>query len=331
MLKRKHIRFVAACVFCLLLVMGLLSSCEQVSSSSNSSSSQAPSGSEEETASAKAVTFTDAVGNRVEVKSARRVVALMGSFAETWADAGGTLVGVTRDAYTGHHLNLDKTVVNLGSYTNPSMEEIISLRPDFVILSADTPEHVKLCKALRQAGLNAACFKVDTFSDYLKMLRICTQMTGREDLYEKNGLALQKRINSVIAGTKGEKSPSVLFIRAYSTGYDVMNSSSMTGIMLKDLGASNIADSDKSLLKSLSMDAIIKSDPDFILVVVMGSDEKKALNLIAGQFQSNPAWAGLKAVKNQHYDVIPQDLFHYKPNARWGESYEYLSKLLYGN
>lgn len=123
----------------------------------------------------------------------------------------------------------------------------------------------------------------------------------------------------------------MLFVRAYSSGYKALNSSSMTGAMLKDLGATNIADNDKDLLDSLSMDAIIQRDPDYIFVVVMGSDEKKALALIDKQFKSNPAWAGLKAVKNEKYDVIPQDLFHYKPNARWGESYEYLSKLLYGD
>lgn len=46
----------------------------------------------------------------------------MGSFAETWLNAGG-LVGVTSDAYTGHKINLSENVVNLGDFTNPSMEK----------------------------------------------------------------------------------------------------------------------------------------------------------------------------------------------------------------
>ena len=326
LMKKKGIRHMIASVLCLLLMTGLLSSCTQVPSSPVSSSAERS----KALASANSTNFTDAIGNKVEVKSAKRVIALMGSFAETWLDAGGTLVGVTSDAYTGHKLNLSKSVVNLGHFTNPSMEKIISLKPDFIILSADTPEHVKLCKALRQAGFNAACFKVNTFSDYQKMLQICTQITSRADLYEKNGRAVKKQIDAAIAGTAGKKSPSVLFIRVYSSGYKALNSSSMTGAMLKDLGAKNIADSNKNLLENLSMDAIIQSNPDDILVVVMGTDEKRALNLIDQQFKANPAWAGLKAVKNNKYYVIPQDLFHYKPNARWGESYEYLSKLLYG-
>ena len=48
-------------------------------------------------------------------------------------------------------------------------------------------------------------------------------------------------------------------------------------------------------------------------------------------FQSNPAWAGLTAVANDHYVVLPKELFHYKPNARWGESYAYLAEILYSD
>ena len=44
------------------------------------------------------VTFTDDVGNEVTVDNPQRVVACMGSFANAWELAGGTLVGVSDDA-----------------------------------------------------------------------------------------------------------------------------------------------------------------------------------------------------------------------------------------
>ena len=43
----------------------------------------------------------------------------------------------------------------------------------------------------------------------------------------------------------------------------------------------------------------------------------------------NPAWASLSAVSGGQYHVLPKDLFHYKPNARWGEAYEMLADILY--
>lgn len=76
------------------------------------------------------------------------------------------------------------------------------------------------------------------------------------------------------------------------------------------------------------MEIILQEDPDFIFVVTMG-DSDEAMRSMAKGLEKNPAWAGLSAVKNENYIVLPKDLFHYKPNARWGESYEYLAKILY--
>ena len=76
------------------------------------------------------------------------------------------------------------------------------------------------------------------------------------------------------------------------------------------------------------MEEIIQEDPDFIFVVTMG-DSGKALKALKDGIEKNPAWSGLSAVKNNRYIVLPKELFHHKPNARWGESYEYIAKILY--
>ena len=44
---------------------------------------------------------------------------------------------------------------------------------------------------------------------------------------------------------------------------------------------------------------------------------------------SNPAWQGLTAVKDDKFYVLEKELFHNKPNNRWGESYEILADILY--
>lgn len=84
-------------------------------------------------------------------------------------------------------------------------------------------------------------------------------------------------------------------------------------------------------VKEPNLEQIIAADPDFILVTTMGSSEKAALTYMESTFESDPAWAGLSAVKSGRYVLLPRDLFHYKPNARWGESYAYLANILYPN
>ena len=76
----------------------------------------------------------DDQGREVVVESIERVVTVMGSFAKLWELAGGTLTGVTDDAYTSY--GIDKDVQSVGSYTAPNLESIIALEPTLVIMSA---------------------------------------------------------------------------------------------------------------------------------------------------------------------------------------------------
>ena len=52
--------------------------------------------------------------------------------------------------------------------------------------------------------------------DYLNMLSICTQITGRDDLYQKNGLDVQKEVEEMKQRADGSN-PTVLFLRAASS------------------------------------------------------------------------------------------------------------------
>ena len=77
------------------------------------------------------------------------------------------------------------------------------------------------------------------------------------------------------------------------------------------------------------MEEIIAADPDWIFVTTMGSSDEAAMAYMSSTFENDPAWAGLSAVKNGQYVLLPRELYHYKPNARWGESYAYLAEILY--
>lgn len=53
-------------------------------------------------------------------------------------------------------------------------------------------------------------FGVTVFADYLRMLRACCDLTGREDLYKLNGTDVEGRIQKIVvdcAQLKGEEGP----------------------------------------------------------------------------------------------------------------------------
>lgn len=274
--------------------------------------------------------FADDLGFEVVLKEKpKKVVSLIGSYAETWLLAGGELVGVTSDAYSEREMDLSENISVIGTVKEPNLEEILALLPDFVLLSADIESHKKLSQTLKSLNISHAFFKVEHFDDYLHMLKICTEITGKSELYELNGLAIKGKIVNILDNISIDKKPTVLFIRAFSTGAKAKTDDNMTGKMLKELGCDNIAARHKSLLDSLSIEEIISEDPDFIFVVTMGSSSEKALESLKSGIEKNPVWNKLSAVKNNRYIVLPKGLFHYKPTAKWGDAYEYLQKILY--
>lgn len=276
------------------------------------------------------ITVTDALGRQVTIpKGPQRVASLIGSFADIWLLAGGSLCAAAEDAWEDFGLELPDAV-NIGGAHSPNLELLLSADPDFVIASASTAANVALKDTLESAGIPVAYFDVDCFADYLAMLKICTDITGRQDLYQQNGLALQKRIQAILENTTlPEQERSVLLLRAASGSVKAKGSEgTILGEMLKDLGCRNIADSDVTLLETLSVESVIAQEPYRIFVVTMGSDTQAAYANLSKMMEENPAWGMLEAVREGRLHLMDKQLFNLKPNARWAEAYETLSALL---
>lgn len=302
----------------LLLCLSLLTAC-------------APQPQPADTVSHTAVTFTDDLGRHITVDSPQRVACLIGSFADIWYLAGGVerIVATASDTWRYFDLPLRSDVVNLGATKEPDLEQLIACEPDLILASCNTAENVALEPTFTQMGLNAAYFSVSTFEDYLKMLKICTEITGRAENYETYGAAVQAQVTAAMNGADGSR-PSVLYIRATGSGCKVKNSAgSVLGEMLAALDCRNIADSETGLLEQLSMEAILDADPDYIFVVLQSADPADAEAVLESTLLSNPAWATLTAVREGRYHVMDPTLYNLKPNERWGDAYEQLADILY--
>ena len=132
------------------------------------------------------VCFTDALGREVSVKKQpRRVAALIGSFADVWSLAGGSLCAAASDAWEDFGLELTEAV-NLGGAHSPSIELLLSAEPELVIASESKASNIEMKQTLEAIGITVIYFDVDNFEDYLHMLDICTDITGRKELYEQN-------------------------------------------------------------------------------------------------------------------------------------------------
>ena len=259
---------------------------------------------------------------------AERVVSLYGSFSEAWVQAGGELIGVTDDAIDERGLVLPDAQL-IGTTKAPNLELILALEPDWVILSADIAQQMSAMEVLEGAGVACTAYRVDTWQDYSAMMDDFTRKTGRRDLYEEIIPPMEQEITRIMEQAKMQQAPKVLLLRAYSSGAKAKGEDNLAGAIIRDLGCVNVVDLHPSLLEELSLEAIVMEDPDWILISVMGGDEEAALHALNESLGQNPAFQALTAVREGRMKVLPRDLFHYKPNARWAESYGVLYEMLF--
>ena len=277
------------------------------------------------------LTFTDHTGTQVHLPQAPQTVAvLFSSYAEIWTLAGGRVDITVGESIQRGFAEESAILVDGGAGKAIDLEALIAAKPDLIIGSADIPAQADACGRLRELGIPAALFRVDTFQDYLQVLKICTQITGQPEAYERYGTRVEAQIQEILNRTQGQSPQKVLFIR---TGSSLSSTKAKRApdhfvcTMLQELGAHNIADDAPILLDGLSLEAVLLENPGHIFLSTMGSEEA-AMAHIADLF-SQSGWNSLDAVQKDHYTFLPRDLFHFKPNARWAEAYRSLAQILY--
>ena len=274
------------------------------------------------------ITITDVFGTEVQLTKDSRIAVCYGSFAECLQLSGKEPVAVTNDTVEEHKLTFSNDVILLGKNKEINLENLIASDPDYVILSADLSAQIKLKTSLEQASIKHGFFRVDTFGDYKDFMSMLCKVTGRDDLYKKNVSDTEERIKAILEKIPESSSKTALLMRVFSTGIKAKTDDNLAGQILKEFGLTNIADNHPSLLEDLSLEQIINDNPDYIFATTMGS-EKNALEYLNQNAVSNPAWKELTAVKNNHYVLLPKELFHYKPNNRWDKAYEYMAKIIF--
>ena len=278
-----------------------------------------------------ALTFTDDLGRDVSLSPPRRVAALIGSFADVWCLAGGqeTLVAVAHDAWTSFELGLGEDVADLGAVKEPNLEVLLAAEPELILASCNTAANLELLPTFEKLGIPVAYFDIQHFEDYLRMLEVCAALTGCPENYERYGASVREQVEAAKARAD-VSGPKILCLRATGSGCKAKGSvDNLLGEMLADLGCVNVADTESVLLENLSLEAIIRSDPDYIFAVLQGSDPSDAQAALEQTLLSNPAWKNLRAVKHGNFHTLDHRLYNLKPNAKWGEAYEALADILY--
>jgi len=230
-----------------------------------------------------------------------RIVSHVPSITETLfaIGAGDSIVGVSD--YCNYPLEAqDKTSV--GGYFDPSMEQIASLAPDLV-LTDGYPADITQLDVL---GIIYVVLDPKDIDGYLENIGLLGEITGREEEASDLISDIRSRIAAVEAAVAGAVPPRVFYV------FDATDLSkpwtagpgSFVDALIVMAGGENIAGEAQDPWIQFSLEELVNSDPEIILV---DSQMGTAVTSPA-ELKEADAWKGITAIKEDRISIIDGDL-----------------------
>ena len=243
----------------------------------------------------------DEIGRKLTISNIpRRIVSLAPGVTETLyaLNLGDKIVGVTSFCNWPAEA---KQKQQIGGFINPSIEKIISLKPDLIIATADGNRKDTILQ-LERVGLVVYVTNPTDIKEILASILHIGEITSEE----KNAGALvgrlQKRLNNVTKQIQGKIKPRIFF----QIGFEPVITTGKGTLINETIelaGGINIAGLDTARYPRYSAEGIMAGIPDIILFAPMANDrEFAAAKTLWQQFREIPA------VKNNKIYPIETDL-----------------------
>ncbi len=263
---------------------------------------------------------TDELGRRVELSvRPRRIISLAPSVTEMLfaLGVGDRVVGVTSLCdYPPEATTKEK----VGDVMTPSLERIVALAPDLVIISTATQLEM-FAKRLIEIGVPVYVVKANRLEDVLATLRHLGDVTGDVRAAEALTRSLQARIERVVERTRTLPRPRVLLVVQRDPLIVAGREAFLTDLVEKAGGRSITADAQREWTL-YSLESVLARAPE---VIVIPSHETQSRHLPNLQWS---ALADTPALRNKRVYTINADLLM-RPGPRLVEGLEELARLLH--
>lgn len=262
-------------------------------------------------------------------KKPERIIPLSPSYLGVFEALDGKIVG--RVANKNGVPKVYENIEEVGNVYNVSLEKVISLKPDLVILYKGVND--KLADTFKENNIPAIVLDMRTLDQIKNTVKVISEVLGKKEDGEKLNEDLDKKIKDIVDRypNPGKK---IVILHSTSQQVTVQLDNSIAGDISKTLNLNNIATNlsplkDNTTSAPYSLETIVENDPDVILVTSMGKIEsiKKSMEQ---NVESSPAWNSLSAVKNKKVKYLPQELFLVSPGLKYPEALSYMAREVYG-
>lgn len=246
--------------------------------------------------------------------SARRIVSLGPSSTEILytLGAGDRIVGRSR---WDHWPAAVQAIPEAGDALRPSVERVLALRPDLVVIYAAT-DNRPAADALTRAGIPVVALRIDRIEQYLAAVRLLGTLSGTGARADSVAGALRAELDDVRRLVAGAERPTV-FLPAWEAPLMTLGSGSFLSELVEIAGGRNLYGDRAEPSLTISMEDVVRRDPDLVL-----TGPKSAARISA-----DPAWRVLRAVREGR--VLAYDtMLVSQPSTRLGEAARSLRALL---
>ena len=265
------------------------------------------------------IELTDDAGYVLKLdKPAQRIVSLIPSATETLVAIGarGQLVGRTR-------YDADSSVASLpsvGGGIDPSVEAIVALKPDLVI-SWESDKRQVTRNALSRVGIPVMVLRTQDTADVFNVLRQLGKVAGRDSQATVVAASIRATFDSVRASVAGKKVPRVLYV-AEDQPPVTAGRATFIAQLIRVAGGASIFDDLDQLWPNVSMEEIVRRDPD-ILIFPAGEISNPLARVKAMQ-----GWRDLRAVREGRVVTVSADILN-RPSPSVARSVKMLRDVMH--
>lgn len=241
----------------------------------------------------------DYLGRTVKVaQPVKRVVALAPHIVENFfsAGAGHTLVGAVD--YSDYP-EVAKGIPRVGGFSSLSLEVILSLKPDLVVVW-QSGHGARVMDKLLAMGLVVYVSDPRVLGDVSKSIADFGRLAGTFELAQNEVQAYNGKLVQ-LQRRYGNKSPVRTFYQVWNNPIQTLNDKSLISDVIRLCSGVNVFGDELSLAPKVSIESVISVNPQAIVTSGMGVERPEWLD-------AWKKWKPIEAVKQGNLFFVPPDL-----------------------
>ncbi len=234
------------------------------------------------------LTVRDAAGRTVRLpRPARRVVALIPSVNEVLLALGARERIIARSDYD--RAPALAALPSIGGGLTPNVEWLAARRPDLVVAWPDERSRAVVGR-LEAVGVPVYAARIETLADAYRTTRDLGRLLGLERRADSLVTALRDSLGAVARRAAGLPRPRVLYLIGLDPP-EVAGGGTFVDELLHITGGQNVFE-ELRLWPTVSLEEIVRRDPDVVVLAVFGQGAGAAARL-----RALPGWSALRAVR----------------------------------